>query len=59
MNEKMWLEDINGIVNIAVNKVQRITGLGDDDPVINKLVSALEKVLDTPEISHGDWRNYN
>ena len=60
MKQKLWSEDVSRIALATVEKVQEITGLSDDDPRIDKLLSALEDgPLDDPEISYQEYRNYN
>ncbi len=59
IDRKLWLEDIDSIILTVTDEVQKITGLKDDNPVIDKLMDDLKTALDKPEISYGDWRNYN
>ena len=60
MKQKLWSEDVSRIALATVEMVQKITGLSDDDPRIDKLLTALEDgPLDAPEISYQEYRSYN
>ncbi len=60
MKQKLWTEDVERIALAAVNMVQEITGLSDDDPRVDKLLTALKDgPLDDPEISYQEYRSHN
>jgi len=60
VKRKINRDDAGNIAVMVCDEVQKITGLLDDDPRIERLLTALmDGPLDDPEISTGEPSSYN